>query len=123
MFGKVDQRVVRLAISGFATGQVERERASEGIGQAVKLTGEPAPRAAKTPSMNPPSARCRNMRANRGAIDAVVAAVRHDFGERVLPNEQRPVSLTISGPAELLVRSDRRPWHRRGALRRDENVR
>lgn len=53
-FGQVDQRVIGLAIGGFATGQMEGERSSEGIGQAVKLTGEPAPRAAKTASMNPP---------------------------------------------------------------------
>lgn len=29
-------------------------QSSEGIGQAVKLTGEPAPRAAKSASMSPP---------------------------------------------------------------------
>ena len=33
--------------------------------------------------MSPPfSARCRDVSANRGAIDAVIAAVRHDFGQR-----------------------------------------
>jgi hypothetical protein len=54
LFGQVDQRVVCLAISGFAARQVECDRSSKGIGQAVKLTGEPAPRAAKSASMNPP---------------------------------------------------------------------
>ena len=53
-FGKVDQGCIGLAISSFPARQVERERSSEGIGEAVKLTGEPAPRAAKTASMNPP---------------------------------------------------------------------
>jgi len=53
-FREADQSVIRLAIGGFATRQVERERSSEGIGQAVKLTGEPAPRAAKSASLSPP---------------------------------------------------------------------
>jgi len=32
---------------------MEGEQSSEGVSQAVKLTGEPAPRAAKSASMSP----------------------------------------------------------------------
>lgn len=49
-----DQRVIRLAVCRLAARQVEGERSPEGISQAVKLTGEPAPRAAKSASMSPP---------------------------------------------------------------------
>ena len=70
-------------ITYLADRQVEGEWSSPGISQAVKLTAEPAPRAAKSSSMSPPfSARCRNVDANGGAIDAVVAAVRHDLRQR-----------------------------------------
>jgi CubicO group peptidase (beta-lactamase class C family) len=42
-----------------------------------------APRAAESASISPPfSARCRDVGANGGAVDAVVAAVRHDLGQR-----------------------------------------
>lgn len=41
-------------IGRLADRQMEGERSSEGISQAVKLTGEPAPRAAKSASMSPP---------------------------------------------------------------------
>lgn len=53
-FGQDDQGIVRLAVCRFAARQVEGERSPEGIGEAVKLTGEPAPRAAKSASMSPP---------------------------------------------------------------------
>jgi len=53
-FRQVDQSVISLAIRRFAACQMESERTSEGISQAVKLTGEPAPRAAKSASMSPP---------------------------------------------------------------------
>ena len=49
-----DQRVIGLAIRRFADCQVEGEWPSPSISQTVKLTGEPAPRAAKSASMNPP---------------------------------------------------------------------
>ena len=49
-----DQRVVRLAVGGLPTGQMESERSPAGIGDAVNLTGKPAPRAAKSLSMSPP---------------------------------------------------------------------
>lgn len=52
--GQVDQGVIGLAICRLANCQMEGERSPEGIGQAVKLTGEPAPRAAKSASMSPP---------------------------------------------------------------------
>lgn len=46
--------MVRLAVCRFATCQDEGKWSPEGISQAVKLTGEPASRAAKTASMSPP---------------------------------------------------------------------
>ena len=49
-----DQGVISLAISGFANRQVEGEWPAPGVCQTVKLTGEPAPRAAKSSSMSPP---------------------------------------------------------------------
>lgn len=52
--GQDDQGVIRLAVCCLSAGQVEGERSSEGVSQAVKLTGEPAPRAAKSASMSPP---------------------------------------------------------------------
>ena len=54
MFGQTDQGVIGLAICCLADRQVEGERSAKGISQAVKLTGEPAPRAAKSASMSPP---------------------------------------------------------------------
>ncbi|KQM96634.1 hypothetical protein ASE78_11670 [Sphingomonas sp. Leaf25] len=51
---KDDQGVIRLAVCRLAACQVEGERQPEGISQAVKFTGEPAPRAAKSASMSPP---------------------------------------------------------------------
>jgi hypothetical protein len=49
-----DQRVIGLAIRRFADCQVEGEWPSPSISQTVKLTGEPAPRAAKSSSTSPP---------------------------------------------------------------------
>jgi hypothetical protein len=54
VFWQTDQRVIGLAVCCLADRQVEGERSPEGISQAVKLTGEPAPRAAKSASMSPP---------------------------------------------------------------------
>ena len=53
-FGQADQDVISSAICRLGNRQMEGERSSEGISQAVKLTGEPAPRAAKSASMVPP---------------------------------------------------------------------
>ena len=53
-FRQADQRIIRLAICRFTARQQEGDWSSEGISQAVKLTGEPAPRAAKSASMSPP---------------------------------------------------------------------
>ena len=52
--GQADQGVIGFAICGLADRQMESERPSEGISQAVKFTGEPAPRAARNASMSPP---------------------------------------------------------------------
>lgn len=52
--GQVDQVLISFAVCRFANCQVEGERSSKGISQAVKFTGEPAPRAAKSASMSPP---------------------------------------------------------------------
>ena len=52
-FRQIDQGIIRLAVRSFATCQDEGERLSKGISQAVKLTGEPVPRAAKSASMSP----------------------------------------------------------------------
>lgn len=52
--GQRDQRVVRLAVGGLPAGQMKGEWSPAGIGDAVNLTAEPAPRAAKSLSMSPP---------------------------------------------------------------------
>jgi hypothetical protein len=53
-FGQVDQSGVGGAVSGLAMGQMEGDWSSLGVSQTVKLTGEPAPRAAKSSSTSPP---------------------------------------------------------------------
>jgi hypothetical protein len=53
-FWQGDERVIRFAIGGFTDRQVEGEWPSPCINQTVKLTGEPAPRAAKSSSTSPP---------------------------------------------------------------------
>ena len=53
---QVDQRVVTLAVRRFATREVEGERPPLGITDTVNLTGEPAPRAAKSLFASPPFA-------------------------------------------------------------------
>ena len=53
-FRLIDQRVIGFAIRCFTDCQVEGDWPSEGVSQAVKFTGEPAPRAAKSSSMSPP---------------------------------------------------------------------
>ncbi len=53
-FGQVDQCGVSRAIGSLAMRQMEGDGSSSGIGQTMKLTGEPAPRAAKSSLMNPP---------------------------------------------------------------------
>jgi hypothetical protein len=54
LFGQGDQRVICLAVCRLTNRQVEGDWSSKGISQAVKLTDEPAPRAAKSASMPPP---------------------------------------------------------------------
>ena len=53
-FGQVDQLGVGRAVGGLAMGQMEGDGSSSGIGETMKLTGEPAPRAAKSSSTSPP---------------------------------------------------------------------
>ena len=48
-----DQGVIGLAVCRLAARQVEGERSPKSISQSVKLTGEPAPRAANNASMSP----------------------------------------------------------------------
>ena len=55
-FGELDQRFVALAVRRFAAGEVEGERPAPGVTETVNLTGEPAPRAAKSLSPGPPFA-------------------------------------------------------------------
>ncbi len=56
VFGQVDQRFVGGAVRRFAAREVEGERPSPGVCETVNLTGEPAPRAAKSLSLSPPFA-------------------------------------------------------------------
>ena len=53
-FRQIDQALIRLAVRGFARREVEGDGSSSSITQAMNFTGEPAPRAAKSSSMNPP---------------------------------------------------------------------
>ena len=46
--------VVGLTVRRFAAGEVEDERPAFGVSDHVNLTGEPAPRAAKSSLMSPP---------------------------------------------------------------------
>jgi hypothetical protein len=54
LFWQRDQRVIGIAIGCFADRQVEGDGSSSGIGQTVKFTGEPAPRATKRASISVP---------------------------------------------------------------------
>lgn len=51
---QIDQRVVGFAVCGFAGREMEGDGAASGITETMNLTGEPAPRAAKSSLMNPP---------------------------------------------------------------------
>ena len=51
---KIDQRVIALAVRRFAGREVEGDGPPSGITETMNLTGEPAPRAAKSSLMNPP---------------------------------------------------------------------
>lgn len=52
--GQINQRFVGLAVRRFARCEVEGNGAASGITETMNFTGEPAPRAAKSSSMNPP---------------------------------------------------------------------
>lgn len=54
VFGKIDQIVVSLAVRRFARREMEGDRSAFSITETMNFTGEPAPRAAKSSSMNPP---------------------------------------------------------------------
>ena len=51
---EIDQFFVSLAVVRFARREVEGNRSASGITETMNFTGEPAPRAAKSSSMNPP---------------------------------------------------------------------
>jgi len=52
--GQIDQIVVGLAVRRFARREMEGDGPAPGITETMNFTGEPAPRAAKSSSMNPP---------------------------------------------------------------------
>jgi hypothetical protein len=54
LFGQIDQIVIGLAVRRFTRREVEGDRPSSSITETMNFTGEPAPRAAKSSSMNPP---------------------------------------------------------------------
>ena len=54
MLRQVDQRVVGLTVRRFAWREIEGDGPASGITETMNFTGEPAPRAAKSSSMNPP---------------------------------------------------------------------
>lgn len=54
LLGKIDQRVVGLAVRRLARGEFKGDGPASGITETVNFTGEPAPRAAKSSLMNPP---------------------------------------------------------------------
>lgn len=54
LFGQIDQIVIGFAVRRFAGREVERDGAASSIAETMNFTGEPAPRAAKSSSMNPP---------------------------------------------------------------------
>jgi hypothetical protein len=56
MLRQVDQRFVGRAVRRFAACEVEGERSAAGISETMNLTGEPAPRAAKSLFASPPFA-------------------------------------------------------------------
>jgi hypothetical protein len=54
LLGQIDQRVVALAVRRFARREFEGDGPASGITETMNLTGEPAPRAAKSSLMSPP---------------------------------------------------------------------
>jgi len=52
--GQIDQHIISFAVRRFARREREGDGAASGITETMNFTGEPAPRAAKTSSMNPP---------------------------------------------------------------------
>ena len=52
--GQIDQIVIGFAVRRFARREVEGDGPASGITETMNFTGEPAPRAAKSSSMNPP---------------------------------------------------------------------
>lgn len=51
---QIDQIVIGFAVRRFAGREVEGDGATSSITETMNFTGEPAPRAAKSSSMNPP---------------------------------------------------------------------
>jgi hypothetical protein len=54
LLGQIDQRFVCRAVRRFARREVEGDGTASGISETMNFTGEPAPRAPKSSSMNPP---------------------------------------------------------------------
>ena len=52
-FRQIDQIVIGFAVRRFTRREVERDGAASSITETMNFTGEPAPRAAKSSSMNP----------------------------------------------------------------------
>jgi hypothetical protein len=73
-----------------------RQAVARWVSQVVKATGEPGPRAAKSASM---SLRCRDVGADGYAVDAVVAGIRHDLGQRHRHDLLRLLSSSILKPS------------------------
>ncbi len=51
---QIDQIIISFAVRRFAWREVEGDGAASSITETMNFTGEPAPRAAKSSSMNPP---------------------------------------------------------------------
>jgi hypothetical protein len=51
---QINQFFVSFAVGRFSRREMEGDRSSSGITETMNFTGEPAPRAAKSSSMNPP---------------------------------------------------------------------
>lgn len=54
LLGQIDQRVVALTVRRFVRREFEGDGPASGIPETMNLTGEPAPRAAKSSLMSPP---------------------------------------------------------------------
>ncbi len=81
LLGQVDPRIVGLAVRRLAGREIESDGAASCITETMNFTGEPTRRVAKSSLMNPFFAHCREMGANRSAVDVVMP--------RSLPSSRR----------------------------------